>query len=343
MPQRTGRFNSARVDDGRPILYNAPAAFQEIPMSRNAIFAGCLLAVLVVPPAASAGHVAGPRTLRIMTTVFPLAEMARAVAGERAEVALLLPPGAEVHTWQASFGDIRKLAAVDAFIQIGSGLEPWAGDLLRGAARPDLRILEIGRTIPLAPIDPGAADEHGHGHGDETTDPHVWLDLGLDAVIVERIAEFLSGLDPENAPEFRTRAAVYEAELERLDKEFRSGLGDCRAKTFIYCGHSAFAYLARRYGLEQVAVFGASPDAAPTPRELAAVIDRAKAAGVRTVFFEPGTGEKMARMIAAGAGADTRPLSAAHNLTSAEIAAGRTFLDIMRTNLENLKHGLACR
>ncbi|MCX6577838.1 MAG: zinc ABC transporter substrate-binding protein, partial [Candidatus Aminicenantes bacterium] len=81
--------------------------------------------------------------IKIMTTVFPLLEFARAVAGERGEVSLLLPPGAEVHTWQPSFGDVRKLASLDAFIYIGSGLEPWAGDLLRGAGRPDLRLLEI--------------------------------------------------------------------------------------------------------------------------------------------------------------------------------------------------------
>jgi len=281
------------------------------------------------------------RIIRIMTTVFPLAEFTRAVAGEGVEVELLLPPGAEVHTWQPSFGDVRKLASLDAFIYIGSGLEPWAGDLLRGAGRPDLRLLEIGRTLTLAPI---AGLEPGeHGHGSEGVDPHVWLDPVLDAAIVDRIADFLSEIDPAGAEGFRSRAAAYQSTLELLDRDFRSGLGSCRTRMFIYCGHSAFAYLARRYGLEQVAVFGASPDAAPTPRELASVIDRAKAAGVRTVFFEPGTGEKMARLIASGAGADTRPLSAGHNLTRDETASRLTFIDIMRTNLETLKHGLACQ
>lgn len=276
-----------------------------------------------------------------MTTIFPLAEIARAVAGARAEVGLLLPPGAEVHTWQPSFGDVRKLAALDAFIYMGSGLEPWAGDLLRGAGRPALRVLEIGRTLPLVPL--AAHDTDGHAHEGAGNDPHAWLDPVLDASIADRIVEFLSGFEPAGAAGFRARADAFKSELGRLDRDFRASLADCRSRTFIYCGHSAFAYLARRYGLEQVAVFGASPDAAPTPRELAAVIDKAKAAGIRTVFFEPGIGEKMARMIAAGAGADTRPLSAGHNLTPAEIRAGLTFIDVMRTNLENLKHGLSCR
>lgn len=307
-----------------------------------------IVLVLLLPLCGAGGLVADPavripdeRVIRIMATVFPLAEFTKAVAGDRADVGLLLPPGAEVHTWQPSFGDVRKLASLDAFVYIGSGLEPWAGDLLRGAGRPDLRLLEIGRTLTLAPhAEPGPGE---HGHENEGVDPHVWLDPVLDAAIVDRIADFLITLEPAGAEGFRNRAAAYKSVLERLDGDFRSALGTCRNRMFIYCGHSAFAYLARRYGLEQVAVFGASPDAAPTPRDLASVIDRVKAAGVRTVFFEPGTGEKMARMIASGAGADTRPLSAGHNLTREEKATGRTFIDIMRTNLENLKHGLACQ
>ncbi len=291
--------------------------------------------------AAPAPSVQGGRVLRVMTTVFPLAEFTRAVAGDRADVGLILPPGAEVHTWQPSFSDVRKLASLDAFISIGGGLEPWAGDLLRGAGRSDLRILEIGRKLPLAPLAEGEADEHGPGA--QGVDPHVWLDPVLDARIVDLIADFMAGLDPAGSAGFRDRAGAYRASLEALDREFRSGLETCGSRAFFYCGHSAFGYLARRYGLEQIAVFGTSPDAAPTPRALASIIDRVQASRVRTVFFETGTGEKMARMIASGAGADTRPLSAGHNLTREEAVSGRTFLDIMRKNLENLKHGLACR
>ena len=276
-----------------------------------------------------------------MATIFPLAEITRAVAGDRAEVSLLLPPGAEVHTWQPSFGDVRKLAGLDAFIFMGSGLEPWAGDLLRGAGRRDLRALEIGPALPLVPL--AAPDPDGHAHEGGGRDPHAWLDPVLAAAIADRIADFLSEIAPAGAAGFQSGADAYKSELDRLDRDFRSALAACRSRTFIYSGHSAFAYLARRYGLEQVAVFGTSPDAAPTPRELAAVVDMAKSLGIRTVFFEPGIGEKMARVIAAGAGADTRPLSAGHNLSPAEIEAGRTFLEIMRTNLENLKHGLSCR
>ena len=96
----------------------------------------------------------------------------------------------------------------------------------------------------------------------------------------------MAGLDPAGSARFRDRAGAYRASLEALDREFRSGLGTCGSRAFFYCGHSAFGYLARRYGLEQIAVFGTSPDAAPTPRALASIIDRVQASAVRTVFFE---------------------------------------------------------
>jgi zinc transport system substrate-binding protein len=310
-------------------------------MNGSKIPALALLVALVSILAATDAPLREERKARLMTTVFPLYEIARAVAGDAAEVSLILPAGAEVHTWQPRFSDVRKLADVDAFIFIGGGLEPWADDLLRGAGRPGLRILEIGRLIPLA----GATepDAEAHGHAKEGKDPHIWLDLGIDAQIVDRVEELLTDLAPDGALGFRSRADAYKAALARTDLDFRAGLSACGTRAFIYCGHAAFGYLARRYGLKQLALFGASPDAAPTPRELAAVIERVRSLKARTIFFEPGIGEKMARTIAEACGADTRPLSTGHNLTPEEIAAGRTFLGLMRTNLEHLKHGLACR
>jgi zinc transport system substrate-binding protein len=312
-----------------------------IKMKSRAILLAAL-SIAALSRAGGAGPIGDPGSKpKLITTVFPLAEIARAVAGDRVEIELLLPPGAEVHTWQPRFSDVRKLAAADAFVLIGSGLEPWAGDLLRGAAKPGLRVLEIGRGLPLAALSGRAEDEHEHGG--QGTDPHLWLDFEMDRAVVDSIAGLLGAIAPDGASVFRTRAEAYKSALSKLDEEFRSGLGDCAARKLIFCGHSAFGYLARRYRLEVQSVYGASPDAAPTPKALAAVIESARASRVRTIFFEPGVGEKLARLIADQAGADVRPLLPGHNLTPDERSAGRTFLDLMRTNLESLRHGLACR
>jgi zinc transport system substrate-binding protein len=174
-------------------------------------------------------------------------------------------------------------------------------------------------------------------------DPHVWLDFGLDLVLLDHVARVLGEIEPGGAADFAKRAESYKDKLRRLDAEYREAFRNCDRKTFVFGGHAAFGYLARRYGLEQVSVYGLSPDAAPSPKALIGIIARAKTLRIRTVFFEENVSDKMARLIARELEADVRVLNPGHNLTPAQFEAGVTFIDLMRQNLENFKHGLGCR
>jgi zinc transport system substrate-binding protein len=276
--------------------------------------------------------------IRILATVFPLMEFAREIAGDRGDVGILLPPGAEIHSWQPRVSDIRKIAALDLFLFIGSGLEPWAADILKSVGRPGLRTIEAAR-VP-APGDlsavPAAKEEGG-------ADPHIWLDFGRDIVLVDRMAAILGELDPEGATDFARRAEIYKDKLRRLDDEYRDAFRTCEERTFVFGGHAAFGYLARRYGLVQVPVYGLSPDAVPSPKALTRIIELAKTLRLRTVFFEENVSDKMARLIARELGADIRVLNPGDNLTRAQFEAGVSFVDLMRQNLESFKHGLGCR
>lgn len=276
--------------------------------------------------------------IRIVTTVFPLVEFARAVAGDRGDVSLVLPPGAEVHTWQPRISDMTRIAAADLFIYIGAGLEAWVGDLLRSAARPGLKTIESVRGVSLMTED--ASETH---HAPEGFDPHIWLDFEIDCMLIDKIRIALTEIDPANVTRYERNATAYRDQLRILDQDYRDGLKSCGQRAFFYGGHAAFGYLAKRYGLEQIPIYGPSPDAVPTPKELARIIDLARTMNISTVFFEPSLGDKMARLVAAPLRADVRPLNPGHNLTRTEIERGVGFFDLMRTNLENLKHGLGCR
>jgi len=282
--------------------------------------------------------------IKIIATVFPLAEFARTIVGERGEVSLILPPGADVHSWQPRVSDIRKLETAALLIYIGQGLEPWLDSLLKGADTGHLVRIEAAAGLNLIA---GHEDEHAleakpeHDHGE--FDPHVWLDFSQDEMIVESLTQAVSRLDPEGSEIFRRNAEALKGKLRALDASYRTTLENCRGRRFLIGGHAAFSYLARRYGLEQVAVYGRSPEAVPTPRETAALIGRAKREGVKTVFFEPGVGDKMARLIAVEIGADIRILYPGHNLSPEQVAQGTSFFRLMEENLESLKHGLACR
>ena len=280
--------------------------------------------------------------VRIETSVFPLREFAASVAGERGDVRLLLPPGAGVHTWQPRAGDLIRLAKCDLFIYIGADLEPWVPDVMRGLGGRKIETLEAAHGLDLIrELEDGRHGGDGDGHG--AFDPHVWLDLKLAGRIVDLIRDRLSMIDPEGASLYRRNAETYREKLRVLDLKFKTELGVCPRKTFILAGHAAFGYLARRYGLEQVALYGLSPDSQPTPGRLIDVVGFAREKGIKVIFFETAASPDVAKALSRELGATILVLNPGHNLTRAEITKGVGFFDIMEENLRNLKDGLGCR
>lgn len=287
----------------------------------------------------------------IVTTIFPLLEFTRAVAGERGEVSLLLPPGAGVHTWQPRASDIRRLHQTRLLVIIGAGLEPWVKDILASLPPPGPTVIAATESLPLIE-ESEKLGHHGHEpHGHETTtqeregdgrDPHVWLDFGLAQQIVDRIATALSQLDPAGAAFYAANASSYKARLAALDARFEKALASCRHRVLLIGGHAAFGYLARRYRLEQIALYGLSPDAEPTPGRMVSAIERARRLGVRAVFAEANTNPRLARTLAREVGAEVLVLNPASSPTRKQLSTGATFFDIMEENLQALRKGLGC-
>ncbi len=302
--------------------------------SLRRLFLTVVLPVLAVGPASLEAKV------RIMATVFPLREFAAAVAGDRGEADLLLPPGAGVHTWQPRPGDIGRLAGADLLLYIGADLEPWLPGLLK--ALPGGRLRSLEATAGLALLEAGDGDEHAEGaHG--TMDPHVWLDFDLDARIVQKIADELSLIDPAGRGEFKANADRLAASLRELDAMFREGLAGCPVRDIVLAGHGAFGYLARRYGLVQTALYGLSPDAQPRPKDLMEAVDFCRRKGIRTVFSENSVAPDLSRTLAREIGGRVLVLHAGHNLTRDQQDRGVGFFELMEENLRSLREGLGCR
>jgi len=281
--------------------------------------------------------------VRVLTSIFPLKEFAAAVVGERGEVSLLLPPGAGVHTWQPRPGDIMRLASSDLFISVGSGLEPWLDDVARAVPGGKLRTLEVSRGLPLLPGQADEPEEAGTRHDHGPLDPHIWLDFGLDATIIDRIVDSLSGIDPEGAAYFRKNGETYKARLLKLDSRFREAFENCAGRRMVVAGHAAFGYLAKKYGLVQISLYGLSPDSQPRPKQMMRVVDFCRRENIRTVFFEASVPPDLARTLAAEINGRVLVLNAGHNLTREQVTKGVGFFDIMEENLRNLREGLGCR
>jgi zinc transport system substrate-binding protein len=281
-----------------------------------------------------------PEKINILTTLFPLYEFAQSVCGERGNVDILLPPGAEVHTWKPKPSDIVKIAEADLFIVVGSILEPWLEDILKSVKNPKLHILETSlgfdwKEEELLP------DSHSQNH--ETKDPHIWLDFDYDRQIIDQISAILIQIDPINADYYKSNASTINLRLKNLDNLYMEELGGCLIRTFIMGGHSAFGYIAQKYNLNQVAVYGLSPDSLPSPRKLIETIRIAKEQGVRAIYFEAMLSNDIAKMIADEVGCQTLALNPGANVSREELQSGVSFFDIMEKNLENLKIGLICR
>ncbi|MBE0426104.1 MAG: zinc ABC transporter substrate-binding protein [Nitrospirae bacterium] len=289
------------------------------------------------------------KKLKVVTSIFPLKEIAQAVGGKQAEVELLLPPGAEPHTWEPKPSDIIRLSTADIFIYIGAGMEPWIYDILKGVRNPELIVMEASHGLTLIRREEaeqrGEEDyEHGRKHFHESEfDPHVWLDFDYAQRIVEKITGFFIGKNPDSTDYYQANAEAYKKKLQSLDKKYREALKECHHREMIYGGHAAFAYLVRRYGLKQISLYGISPDSEPTPKRLARIIEFAKRHRIRVIYFDAFVSDKLARAIARDVGAETLVLNTGANLTREQLKSGVTFLSMMEENLENLRYGLECR
>jgi zinc transport system substrate-binding protein len=306
------------------------------PAVRKVLAAAFLAAVFCVSAAQA--------KVKIVTTVFPLEEFARAVAGDRGDVSLLLPPGASVHTWQPRPGDILGLTGSDLLVCVGADLEPWLPAVLSALPQGRMRVLEASKGLALIPAAAeGLAEEPGHGHEHGAYDPHIWLDFDLDSVVVDHIASALAEFDPAGAAVYRGNADSLKARLATLDAAYRKGLSGCPGRRLVLAGHAAFGYLARRYGLTQTSLYGLSPDAQPNARTMTAIVDLCRAEKIRAVFREASDPPGPASTLAAEIRGRVLLLNPGHNLTRAEIRRGVGFFDLMEENLKAIREGLGCR
>jgi zinc transport system substrate-binding protein len=290
----------------------------------------------------------GEKKLSVITTLFPLYDFTREIAGERAEVKLLLPPGMEPHGFEPKPEDIFRVSKGDIFIFTDKYMEPWAADLVKVVGNSKLLVVDAGTGANFLPAAGGADDHegekeaHGHDHG-EGMDPHIWLDFTNAQKMVENIATGMAAKDPANRNYYLERGAAYNKRLAALDKKFADGLSGCATRRFLHGGHYAFGYLANRYGLDYRAAYAASANAEPTPKKIAGLINLMRESGLKHIFYEELIAPTVADAIARESGATLLKLHGAHNIARDELEAGATFISLMEKNLENLKVGLQCR
>ena len=261
--------------------------------------------------------------LPVVASFYPVFEAAQRVGGDDASVTNLTPAGAEPHDLELSSRQVDRIEDASLVFYLGQDFQPGIEKAVERAS---------GTAVDLLGPDLGLIEG----------DPHFWLDPTLLERAVERIRAAYEEADPANASGYRERAAAYTRELDDLDAGFRQGLGTCERRVIV-TSHAAFGYLARQYGLTQKAVAGLSPESEPEPGQLATLAREVRAEGVTTIFSETLVSPRVAETLAREAGAGTAVLNPLEGLTEEEAAGGKTYVSIMRENLETLRAALGCR
>jgi len=267
----------------------------------------------------------------IVTTIYPLLYFAARIAGPDVDVLALIGSGVEAHTFEPTPADIQLLASADLIVANGLDLEPWldrAIDALGDSAVP---------VVEAANVD-GVRQQADEDH---RWDPHLWLDPVLAAAQVERLRDALVFADPNATDTYVANAADLLADLTSLDALYASRLADCAQRHFVTT-HAAYGYVADRYGLQQIAIAGLTPESEPSPRDLADLVERVRALDLTHVLVEPSLSSRVAETLAAETNLDLLPIHQLESVTPDELADHGDYLGLMRANLDSLTTALGC-
>ena len=299
------------------------------------VAAGLVLTACASSPATTAG---ADGRLSIATSFYPIEFATAQIAGPHATVTSLTKPGAEPHDVELSPRDVADLRKADALI-FAKGFQPALDDAT-ALLEPD-KLLDVAPaarlTLPGAPEghDP-AADAHA---APGALDPHFWLDPERYADVARTIEARLASDDPAHAADYAANLRSFLTRLDQLDEEYRTGLAHCSIHDIV-TSHSAFGYLAQRYGFGHHGITGLSPDVEPSAAALAALTTLVRKDGVTTIYQETLVEPHFAQVVATETGAKIATLDPLEGITSA--SPGKEYFEVMRANLGALRKGQDC-
>jgi zinc transport system substrate-binding protein len=280
----------------------------------------------------------GTEKVQVVASFFPVYDFSRKVAGDRAEVSVIVPAGVEPHDWEPTPKNIADAETADLIVYNGAGFEEWISSI-----NPKVAI-DTSNGIELMDGEPHDEEGEEEEHEESTLDPHVWLDPILAKKQVESIRDGLVQVDPANADYYRQNTEQYLSELDSLDQFIIDQLDNCEKVDFI-AFHNAFSYFANRYNLTQHSVHeGISPEGEVLPQRISEIKDLANELGLEVIYSEELVDPRLANVIA-----DEIPngrvlvLSPIEGLEEEELEQGLGYIDKMKQNVENLKAGLRCQ
>lgn len=276
--------------------------------------------------------------LKIISTVFPPYDLARQIAGDNAEISILLPPGSEIHNYEPSAKDMIAIRNCDIFLYIGGENEQWAEKLINSNDTENVTAVKLIDYVPALSED---EDEHDHDHEHEhehETDEHIWTSPKNAQLMLSAVYDAICKVDPSDKQTYTKNKDAYAKQLSDLDNAYRSAVDNAKNKTIVLADKFPFRYLAHEYGLEFSAAFAAcSDESEPGVSTMIKLTKTIKENNIPAVYYLEFSSTKIADTLCDETGATKLMLHSCHNVSKQDIENNVSYVDLMKQNLKNLK------
>ena len=317
----------------------------------SALAAALLMLGGMLASCGSGRKAAGNRPV-VAATNFAMYDIVRSVAGDTAEVDMLLPPETESHDFEITLADAAKIARADLFVCVGGESEDWVDDTLAAMPEKDrpLVLRAVGIASTVTESDDGILETETAAHGihaseeeDESaeTDEHVWTSFGNIRLIAQAVADALNRVDEWGSSERADNMIRYFSELDELEQEYASFFASTDKRLIAVADRFPFRYFAEEWGLDYVAAFsGCTSNVEASLATIGALVDAVEKNGLPCVMKIELSDGRCAEAVARETGCEVLELQSGHNVTRAEFEAGVTLTDLMRRNLDVLRTAL---
>nr|WP_305790344.1 metal ABC transporter substrate-binding protein [Pantoea varia] len=267
---------------------------------------------------------------KVVTTFTVIADMAKNVAGDAAEVTSITKPGAEIHEYQPTPGDIKRAQGAQLIMANGLNLERWFQRFYQ-------HLEGVPEVVVSAGIKPMGI---GEGPYNGKPNPHAWMSPDNALIYVDNIRDALVKYDPAHAETYRQNAAAYKQKITAALDPLRQQIADIpEDKRWMVTSEGAFSYLARDLGMKELYLWPINADQQGTPQQVRKVIDQVKKNAIPAVFSESTVSDKPARQVARETGAHYGGVLYVDSLSNAQ-GPVPTYLDLLKVTTETLVQGI---
>lgn len=280
--------------------------------------------------------------LTIVTTAFAQYDFARQIAGDNAEITMLLSPGEESHTYEPTPNDIAKIKNCDLFIYGGGESEKWV-DTILSSVDSDVKTVKMMDAVELQKEEHDHSEsEHDHEHDSAEYDEHVWTSPENAIIICDEICKALTGIDSENAEEYNANNKIYAEALKNLSDEIRETVSASKHNSIVVADRFPMRYFCEEYDIDYIAAFpGCSVQVEANPVSIANIKSYIKENAIDVVFKVDLSTGLVAETVSELTGAEIMTLYSCHVISLEDYENGETYISLMERNLNSVKAALS--